>query len=287
MSNIKFTAYTRLLRPVNSMMMALAVLIGAVTLQKSVFPLPPLLLGAITAFTLTGASMVTNDYWDRDVDAINEPSRPLPRGHVSPRDALAYAALLILVGLISAYLTNLPCLVLAMISLVVSLSYNTKGKEEGFVGNLMVSACVAIPFLYGGLLYRGIAISPHEFALIGAFALMAFVSNTGREVTKGIVDVEGDQTQQIRTIAITHGSRTAAAVSVFFFLLAVFISLMVWLGGFVSWWYLPPVIVSGGGFIWSSLSLLRDSSRENAKKVKNMVLAWMCIGLLAFIVGGV
>lgn len=287
MGKNKFMAYTRLLRPVNSMMMALAVLIGAGTLQKSVFPLPPLLLGSITAFTLTGASMVTNDYWDRDVDAINEPSRPLPRGHVSPGEALTYAVLLILIGLASAYLTNPACLVLATISLAVSLSYNTKGKERGFLGNLMVSACVAIPFLYGGLLYRGIETSPQKLALIASFALMAFIANTGREVTKGIVDVEGDQTRQIRTLAITHGSRTAASVSVFFFLLAVFVSLTVWLVGLVSWRYLPPVIVSGGGFIGSSVSLLRDPSKENAKKVKSMVLAWMSIGLLAFIVGGV
>jgi predicted nucleic acid-binding Zn ribbon protein len=31
--------------------------------------------------------------------------------------------------------------------------------------------------------------------------------------------------------------------------------------------------------------LLKDFSRENARKVKNTVLLWFLIGLLAFIVG--
>jgi geranylgeranylglycerol-phosphate geranylgeranyltransferase len=283
----KVTAFTRLLRPINSVMMAFAVMIGAVTLQKSVFPITPLLLGFVTAFTLNGASMVTNDYWDRSVDAINEPTRPIPSGQVSTGEALIYASILITIGLASAYLTNLACLFVAAISILVSLTYNTKGKQMGLLGNFMVSTCVAIPFIYGGLIYGGVDFSQRGFVLALFFALMAFLSNTGREVTKGIADVEGDKTRNVRTLAIKHGSRTAASISVLFYLLAIILSVFVWLFGFVSWWYLPLVILADAGFIWSSLTLLQDHSKENAKKVKRRVLAWMLIGLLAFIVGGI
>jgi len=268
-------------------MMAFAVMIGAVTLQKSVFPITPLLLGFVTAFTLNGASMVTNDYWDRSVDAINEPTRPIPSGQVSAGEALIYASILITIGLASAYLTNLACLFVAVISLLVSLTYNTRGKQMGLLGNFMVSACVALPFIYGGLIYGGVDFTQRGFVLALSFALMAFLSNTGREVTKGIADVEGDKTRNVRTLAIRHGSRTAASISIVFYILAIVLSVFVWLFGWVSWWYLPLVILADAGFIWSSLTLLRDHSKENAKKVKRRVLAWMLIGLLAFIVGGV
>jgi geranylgeranylglycerol-phosphate geranylgeranyltransferase len=267
-------------------MMAGAVLIGAVTLQKSVFPLPPLLLGFVTAFTLNGASMVTNDYWDRCVDAINEPTRPIPSGQVSTGEALLYAVLLSSIGLTSAYLTNGACLVVAVVALLVSLTYNRWGKQRGLLGNFMVSAIVAVPFIYGGLLYGVVDVTQRGFVLALSFACMAFLSNTGREVTKGIVDVEGDKTRRVRTLAIRHGARTAASVGVVFYLLALILSLAVWLLGWVSWWYLPPVILADAGFIWSSVTLLRNHSKENAKKVKRLVLAWMVIGLLAFIVGG-
>jgi len=282
----KVTAFTRLLRPINGVMMAFAVLIGAVTLQKSVFPLTPLLLGVVTAFTLNGASMVTNDYWDRSVDAVNEPTRPISSGQVSTGEALTYASILVAIGLASAYLTTPTCLFMAVISLFVSLSYNTWGKQTGLLGNLMVSTCVAIPFIYGGLIYGGVDFTQRGFVLALSFAFMAFLSNTGREVTKGIADVEGDKTRNVRTLAIRHGSRTTAVISVVFYLLAIVLSMFVWLFGWVSWWYLPPVLFSDGGFIWSSVTLLRDHSKENAKKVKRLVLAWMVIGLLAFIVGG-
>jgi geranylgeranylglycerol-phosphate geranylgeranyltransferase len=152
----KVKAFTRLLRPINSIMIAFAVMIGAITLQKSVFPIMPLLLGFVTAFTLNGASMVTNDYWDRSVDAINEPNRPIPSGQVSTGEALSYASILIVIGLTSAYLTNLACLFVASISIIISLTYNTRGKQMGLLGNFMVSACVALPFIYGGLIYGSV-----------------------------------------------------------------------------------------------------------------------------------
>lgn len=287
MDKIRVTAFTRLLRPINGVMMAFAVLIGAFTLQKSVFPFTPLLMGFVTAFTLNGASMVTNDYWDRSVDAVNEPTRPIPSGQVSTGEALLYALILIAIGLASAYLTNFACLFVAVISLLVSLTYNRWGKQMGLLGNFMVSACVAIPFIYGGLIYGGVDFTQRGFVLSLSFALMAFLSNTGREVTKGIADVEGDKTRNVRTLAISRGAGTAASISVVFYLLAIVLSMFVWVFGWVSWWYLPLVILADGGFTWSSVMLLRDHSKENAKKVKRRVLVWMLIGLLAFIIGGV
>jgi geranylgeranylglycerol-phosphate geranylgeranyltransferase len=151
----------------------------------------------------------------------------------------------------------------------------------------MVSACVAIPFLYGGLIYGGGDFTQRGFVLSLSFALMAFLSNTGREVTKGIADVEGDKTRNVRTLAISRGAGTATAISVVFYLLAIVLSMFVWVFGWVSWWYLPLVILADGGFIWSSVRLLRDPSKENARKVKRRVLVWMLLGLLAFIIGSV
>lgn len=267
-------------------MMAGAVLIGAVTLQKRVTPFLPLLLGCVTAFTLNGASMVTNDYWDRRVDAINEPTRPIPSGLVSPGEAFVYAVLLITFGVAAAYLTNEVCLVAAVVSLLVSLSYNRWGKQWGLLGNFMVSACVAVPFVYGGLLYGGFDVPQRGLVLALSFAGMAFLANTGREVIKGIADVEGDKARAVRTLAISHGAPVAAAVGVGFFLCAIVFSLGVWVVGWVSGWYLPPVLVADAGFIGSSVLLLRGPSKENAKKVKRLVLAWMVMGLVAFIVGG-
>lgn len=281
----KLSGMIRLTRPLNSSMMGIAVIIGEAIAIRGLPSQTPSVLGFTTAFTLTAASMVVNDYYDRAVDAVNEPDRPIPSGVVSTREALALAALLSVSGLVAAGLTSIPCLSLAAISLITSMGYNTKGKEAGLVGNFMVSGCVAIPFVYGGLVAMSVGEGFKASLLI--FAIMAFLSNTGREVTKGVVDVEGDRVRGVRTISILFGPRGAALVASAFYLSAVGMSAVPWLYGMVSMAYLPFVLVADAGFILSSCLLLNNYSRENARRVKGLVLVWMGLGLVAFVTGGI
>ena len=282
----KIVGLVRLLRPINCSMMGLAVLIGGLITYDALLPLGRSLLGFITAFTLTGASMIANDYWDRSVDAVNAPERPIPSGLVSVKEALSYAILLIAIGLLSALTANLTCFMIAIISLAISLVYNMKGKQMGLMGNFMVSACIAAPLLYGGFVYKGLDVNLEGLGLLLFFDSMVFLSNTGREVIKGIVDVEGDRVRNVQTIAIRFSPRIAAIVAILFYLSAVGLSVFPWLYRTVSWLYLPLVVVSDLGFIASSFTLWMDYSKENAERVKNMVLLWMIIGLLAFAAGG-
>jgi geranylgeranylglycerol-phosphate geranylgeranyltransferase len=274
----KLTGFLRLTRPLNCLMMGFAVIVGA-SLVSTLNLTLSLLLGFVTSFSLTAASMTINDYYDRQIDAINEPNRPIPSGAVSPKEALIFAAALTTIGLVAAFRTNLPSLVVAVTALIVSVTYITKGKGTGLPGNLLVSVTVVIPFIYGGLTVGQIETSTLLFVAI------AFLSNTGREITKGIVDVEGDRSHNIKTIAVTYGERTAAAAAAVFSLLAVCLSPLPWLWELVSDWFLPPVLITDIGILVSSILLLRNYSRKNAKRTKNLSLIWFTTGLLAFILG--
>lgn len=265
-------------------MMGFAVIVGAFVVQvetPSIFDaILKFLLGFLTGFALTGASMAINDYWDREIDRINEPNRPIPSGLVSTSESLFLAVGLISVGLVAALLTNIPCLAIAILTLIVSVSYNTKGKQTGFPGNLLVSLCVSVPLMYGGFLIGAVL---ETAALL--FAVLAFLACTGREVTKGIVDVEGDRDKDIRTIVVSYGEKAGAYVASFFYVLASGLSLVPVYLRLVSFWFLPFVLVADAGFVSSSLLLIRDYSRQNARRIKNVVLLWMMFALLAFIVG--
>jgi len=274
----KLMGFLQLTRPLNCLMMGFAVIVGASLVSPLNFTIN-LLLGFATSFSLTAASMAINDYYDREIDAINEPNRPIPRGDVSPKEALIFALLLTIIGFVAAFETNLPSLLVAVIAWIISITYITKGKGTGLPGNFLVSATVVIPFIYGGLTVGQIETSTLLFVAI------AFLSNTGREVTKGIVDVEGDRSHKIRTIAVTYGERTAAAAAAVFSLLAVCLSPLPWLWGLVSDWFLPPVLLTDIGMLVSSILLLRNYSRKNAKRTKNLSLIWFTTGLLAFILG--
>jgi geranylgeranylglycerol-phosphate geranylgeranyltransferase len=279
----KAKALLQMIRSINCIMMGFAVIVGASLAIRGVFSsqvFSNLFLGFVTAFTLTGASMVINDYYDRNIDAINEPNRPIPKGTISSRQALLYASFLTSVGFVAAFFTNIPSLFISILSWAISATYATIGKQTGLLGNFLVSICVAVPFIYGSFVVG----KGFEMAII-LLAIMAFLSNTGREVTKGIVDIEGDRSQNIRTIAVAYGGKTAAVVASVFFILAVVLSPLPLLLNLVSQWFLPLVVVTDIGLIASSVLLIRDYSRKNAKKIKNWVLIWFLFGLLAFIAG--
>jgi len=267
-------------------MMGLAVLIGELITYFTLLPFEPSFFGFLTAFTLTGTAMIVNDYWDRSIDAINMPERPIPSGLVSVREALFLAIILSIVGLVIALLTNGACFIVAIVSLLISIVYNVKGKQMGLIGNFMVSACIAVPLLYGGFIYQGWNVHFNRLGLLLLFDLIIFLANTGREIIKGIVDVEGDRIRSVKTIAIRYSPRIASIMGILFFLAATILSVFPWIYGMVSWIYLPIVMFSNGGFIVSSVILWKDYSKGTVIKVKNMILIWMIIGLLAFAMGG-
>jgi geranylgeranylglycerol-phosphate geranylgeranyltransferase len=282
----KASGLVRLMRPVNCAMMGFAVFVGAV-LALSASDAPffnaewlGVLYGFVTGFMLTAASMTINDYYDRAIDAINEPHRPIPSGTVSEQQALAFVFALSAVGFVFAYFTSVLCLAVAVISWIVVATYVTVGKRSGLPGNFLVSTCVAIPFIYGS-----IAVLNYVPLSVVLFTLMAFLSNTGREITKGIVDVEGDSAGGVKTLAVRYGERHAAVVAAVFYVLAVSLTPLPWLWSLVSFWFVPLVLVTDVGLVASSALLLRDHSRENAKKIKNLVLLWFVIGLLAYVFG--
>jgi len=274
----KPSGFLRLIRPLNCIMMGFAVIVGASLVSPLNFSIS-LFWGFVTSFTLTGASMAINDYYDREIDAVNEPSRPIPSGAVSPKEALFFALVLSIIGFMAAFGTNVQCLMVAAIAWIVSVAYITEGKRTGLPGNFLVSTCVVIPFIYGGFVVEKLELP------IAIFTAIAFLSNTGREVAKGIADVRGDADQNIRTIAVLYGERDAAFASSIFFVSAVGLSPFPWLWGLVSNWFLPLVILTDAGLIASSLSLVRDYSRDNARRVKNLILVWLITGLLAFLAG--
>ncbi|MGQ9539127.1 MAG: geranylgeranylglycerol-phosphate geranylgeranyltransferase [Candidatus Bathycorpusculaceae bacterium] len=282
----KLKGYLRLMRPINCLMMGFAVIVGAALANSKVIGnyWPNLVYGFLTGFLLTAASMVINDYYDREIDAINEPGRPIPSGLIKPKEALTFAILLTVLGLTASLLTSAKaitlCFATALAFWLVSASYVTVGKRTGLWGNLLVSVCVSAPFIYGSL-----AVANEVKGNIWIFVSMVFLSNTGREITKGIVDVEGDRARKVRTVAVRHGERTAALAASALYILAVMLTPLPPLLNMVSVWFIPLVAITDMGLVASSMKLSRDYSRENARKIKNQVLAWFLIGLIAFLVG--
>ncbi len=85
----KFGGFIKLMRPINCAMMGFAVFVGALLAYPQLGGLNWLNIfyGFLTGFTFCAAAMVINDYYDRKIDAINEPQRPIPSGTIKPKEA--------------------------------------------------------------------------------------------------------------------------------------------------------------------------------------------------------
>ncbi len=275
-------AYVRIMRPVNSLMMGFAVLVGAVIgggsgiLGSTAY----LALAFVTGFAFTGSAMAINDYYDREIDAINEPQRPIPSGAMTPNEALAESLVLSAVGFASSWGTGLNSLALAVVAWVTMMYYATAGKKTGLLGNFLVSFCVALPIIYGGVMTGSSGLGG---ALL--FASIVFLTNTGREITKGIVDIEGDRQNNVRTVAVGRGAGAAAWASILCYISAVVISYVPVHYGIVTFWYVPFVAVTDLGLVYLSYSLMKDHGRENSRRVKNGVRVLMMCGLVGFLLG--
>lgn len=276
----KLRAYVEIIRPINSVMLGFSIIVGAaITGGTTILQTPvEIFLAFITGFTMTGAAMAVNDFYDKEIDAINEPQRPIPSGRMSGGEALGLTAILCITGLFSSYLVSREALVIASFALIVMLIYSAWGKRTGFLGNIMVSTCIGLPFIYGGFMTGRVWASFF-------FSLIAFLTNIGREITKGIVDIEGDERAGVNTIAVIKGDKTAALIASLFLVSATVASAVPVLLDQVSNWYIPFIIVTDLGLLISSYSLFKQPTRENSREIKNRILYLMLIGLIGFAAG--
>lgn len=274
----KAFALLSMMRLPNCVMIGFAVIVGEV-MASSTVPVTAAMYGFMAGFLLLAASMVLNDYFDREIDRINEPERPIPAGVIKPAEALSFSLILTALGFWFAGNSGLAALVIAIVSVIVMLSYNSRLKKTGLLGNALVSTNVAIPFVYGGFVVGSPTWS------LGIFSLLAFLSSMGREIVKGIVDVSGDAAKGVKSLAATKGNAGAAKYGATMFIAAVALSGLPLMLGIVSYYYIPLVAICDIGFLLTAYSLVTNSSPWNAKRSKNFVLVWMTFGLLAFILG--
>jgi geranylgeranylglycerol-phosphate geranylgeranyltransferase len=275
----KASGFFEIARIPNCFMMGFAVIIGEFMSLGSAMPVYSAVVGFLVGFTIVAGSMAINDIVDSEIDAINNPSRPIPSGRVSKTEAAAFAAIALVAGLILAFALSGLNLLIAGVAVGLMLYYNKFGKKTGLPGNAVVSANLAIPFIFGGAI-GGVN------ATLYVFALLAFLAGMGREVIKGIADIAGDSKRGVRTLAVAKGHGIASKTGASFFVVAVLLSAVPIALRMVSRLYVPIVLVCDLGFLYSAYSIVRDSSPRNAVTSKNQALVWMLLGMIAFIAGG-
>lgn len=214
-----------ILRPINCLMGSLTIIIGLLNTRTGISTIQlisNIILGVITYFFISGSGMVINDIYDLEIDKINRPQRPIPRGSVSIKQAKILFILYLLIG-ISICILNSIIFNLGYLNIIIAIFFGLMGwiyakwgKRSGFLGNIIVSISFSIGMIYGAILNNSVIPNYIYFFFLTSFSLLL-----SREIIKGCEDIEGDKVEGVKTLAIKIGIKKSTTLSIIFSLIAI------------------------------------------------------------------
>jgi chlorophyll synthase len=171
---------------------------------------------ALTGIVLAGPlvcamSQAINDWCDREVDAINEPNRPIPSGRIPGRWGLYIAGVWTVLSLLVAATLGLWVLISAAVGLALAWAYSAppfRFKRNGWLGN---AAC--------GFSYEGLAWVTGAAAMLGgslpsaSILSLAFLYSVGAHGIMTLNDfksIKGDEQMGIDSVPVLMGPKGAA-----------------------------------------------------------------------------
>jgi geranylgeranylglycerol-phosphate geranylgeranyltransferase len=236
---------------------------------------------AVVAFFFMASGNILNDYFDREVDLINHPDRPIPKGEIDPENALNTAILIFIAIVLLSFFINSYSFIITIIALILMISYEITLKNRGLTGNLTISALVALLFLLGGA-----SVNNYESVII--LALLAFFATLSREIVKDIEDIEGDVTRN--TLPKRIGIKNAGIIGSISLIIAISLSPLPILPDLIPFfkiatlniYYLYVVILADIVFCATVYYTFK-----NPTLAQNTLKLGMVIALIAFVIGGV
>jgi chlorophyll/bacteriochlorophyll a synthase len=162
---------------------------------------------------LCGSSQVVNDWFDRHVDAINEPQRPIPSGRAPGRFALYMAIAWSALSLLAAALLGQTVLIASAIGMALAWAYSAppfRLKLNGWWG------CAACALCYEGLAWiTGTAVMTGGTVPTAALilALLYSLGAHGIMTLNDFKSIEGDRQIGVRTLPVQLGADRAALVA--------------------------------------------------------------------------
>ncbi len=268
-----------LLRLEHGIMYGVAVIIGIIV-SSGTLDFNKAILGFLTAVFCQASSFALNDYLDYEVDLKNRRmDRPLVRGDLRREHALILAVALAPFGFLSAYLISLQAFLFALAITILGYVYDLKLKEFGVVGNVYIAFTMSAPFIFGGIITGGINVQ------VVVLSLLSFLSGLGREIMKGIEDVEGDALRDVKSVARVKGVEFAYKLSATLIALAVLLSPLPLIHYGVNLFYIIPVAIADVMFIKTVKSLLKRD--KDIRRLRKETLLAMLFGLLGFLLGAI
>lgn len=213
----------QLMKPITWIPLIWGVVCGAASSGRYTWTLENFLIAAacmlLSGPVLVGYTQTLNDFYDREIDAINEPYRPIPSGVISVPQVVTQILVLLIAGIGIAYALDLwaghefPTITtLALGGSFLSYIYSApplKLKKNGWLGNYALGASyIALPWWTGHALFGELN------STIIALTLFYSLAGLGIAVVNDFKSVEGDRQLGLQSLPVMFGISTAAWICV-------------------------------------------------------------------------
>ena len=262
-----------LTRPVNTLAAGALTFIGAFVAGGAVDHATATAAAVGATWFATAGGNAVNDYFDRDIDRINDPERAIPRGAVSPRGALAFSVVLFAGATVLAVTLPVLALAIAGVNLVGLVTYTQYFKGLPGAGNALVAYLGGSTFLFGSAAVG----DPLAGAVLAALAAL---STFTREVVKDVEDLAGDREEGLRTLPVAVGERRALQLGAGLLVVAVAASPIPYLAETFGWWYLVAVVPADAVMLAAAARSFSDPQRG-----QQLLKAGQLLAAGAFVVG--
>ncbi|CAM9524143.1 unnamed protein product [Ectocarpus sp. 12 AP-2014] len=172
---------------------------------------------------LTGYTQTINDWYDRDIDAINEPYRPIPSGAISEKQVIEQIWFLLLGGLAIAYGLDVwaghdfpMVFALSVGGSFISYIYSAppiKLKQNGWLGNYALgSSYISLPWWCGQAMFGELNIQARahlDMSNVVILTLLYSWAGLGIAIVNDFKSVEGDREMGLQSLPVAFGVEKA------------------------------------------------------------------------------
>jgi chlorophyll/bacteriochlorophyll a synthase len=213
----------QLMKPITWIPLMWGVVCGAASSGEYTWSIENVLKAALCMLMsgplLTGYTQVVNEWYDREIDAVNEPYRPIPSGAISGSQVVVQILVLLFGGIGVAYILDraahhdfpiMTCLALG--GAVVAYIYSApplKLKQNGWLGTYALGASyIALPWWAGHALFGTL-----NWTLI-VMTLFYSLAGLGIAIVNDFKSVEGDRQFGLKSLPVMFGIDKAAWICV-------------------------------------------------------------------------
>jgi len=247
--------------------------------------------------SLAAAGYIENDIYDVETDKINKPEKLIVTKKISRKNAnylyLAFNSIGIILGFYLAYkVSNLKYVSVFILIALILKAYNSDLKKKPLIGNFLVSLLISISIIVVGIFDIIPAITDsngvnqyHAFRVLLDYSGFAFMFMFLRELVKDIEDIDGDKSQNMKTLPLLIGSKKA---NVFVFVLSFIPLILVTLYSFNNFSDTPLIlaymlIVVLLPFLYFMTKILYAKTKKDYEVSSKLLKYIMLLGMFSIV----